>query len=293
MEVGGDVPAQPTTVTISDCTFSSNVADWTTGIGRGAAVITHGTLVVRRTLFVANLSAWGAVSHFGDAQIEDSEFRENWSYHQVAALELDGQGQWFVERCLFRENTVQVRGASAIFFWGGGDLTVSNSTFYSNASSSGVVLGGTVSPLLLTNSTFFGNTGVAPTNGVLRVTGSTATVVSNLFSENDAREWDSSTAGTGSRWVASYNLFSSFGTYLPGVLCGQTTAGGANLCGVSNAYLIPLANNGGSTWTMGLGFGSRALDQGANPRFVSSDQRGFGYARSANGRVDIGAYEWQ
>lgn len=293
MEVGGDIPAQPTTVTISDCAFVSNLVDWTTGLGRGAAVTTQGTLIVRRTRFLSNRSGWSAVSHWGDAQIEDSEFRDNWSQNQVSALEFDGRGRWVVERCLFRENTVQVLGASAIYFWGGGDATVTNSTFYRNASPSGIVIGGTGSPLALTNSTLFGNTAEVASNGVIRVTGSMATVVSNLFSENEAREWDASTSSTGSRWTASYNLFTSSGSLLPGALCAPTTAGGANLCGVTNAYLNPLADNGGQTWTMGLGFGSRALDQGANPRFVLSDQRGFGYARSAHGKVDIGAYEWQ
>ena len=57
--------------------------------------------------------------------------------------------------------------------------------------------------------------------------------------------------------------------------------------------LLPLADNGGPTWTMALAFGSPALDTGANPLDLVTDQRGDGYVRVSGAAADIGAYEMQ
>lgn len=59
--------------------------------------------------------------------------------------------------------------------------------------------------------------------------------------------------------------------------------------------LVPLADNGGATLTHGLAPGSPALDAG-DPAFLPTDdplydQRGSGYPRVRNGRLDMGAFE--
>jgi hypothetical protein len=63
----------------------------------------------------------------------------------------------------------------------------------------------------------------------------------------------------------------------------------------TNPGLGPLANNGGPTQTHELLGASLAIDAGPTPlvAFPGSDfdQRGPGFARVVNGRVDIGAYE--
>ena len=82
--------------------------------------------------------------------------------------------------------------------------------------------------------------------------------------------------------------------------------GANNLVGISDAavalptdtlhddpLLLPLADNGGPTWTMALAFGSPALDTGANPLDLVTDQRGDGYVRVSGAAADIGAYEMQ
>jgi hypothetical protein len=74
---------------------------------------------------------------------------------------------------------------------------------------------------------------------------------------------------------------------------GVTTANG-NLINVA-AGLGVLQNNGGATPTHALLPGSPAINQG-NPAFVpppATDQRGAGFNRVINGRVDMGAYEFQ
>ena len=64
--------------------------------------------------------------------------------------------------------------------------------------------------------------------------------------------------------------------------------------GVTDAGLGPLANNGGPTQTRLPVAGSPAIDLG-DPGFTvpATDQRGTGFARVVNGRVDIGAVEVQ
>ena len=57
--------------------------------------------------------------------------------------------------------------------------------------------------------------------------------------------------------------------------------------------LLPLANYGGPTRTHALGTGSIAIDRGANPEGLSTDQRGAGFAREFDGVADIGAFETQ
>ncbi len=57
--------------------------------------------------------------------------------------------------------------------------------------------------------------------------------------------------------------------------------------------LAPLADNGGPTWTHALYTGSPAIEAG-DPEFLpppDTDQRGEGFPRVINGRIDIGAFE--
>jgi N-acetylneuraminic acid mutarotase len=90
---------------------------------------------------------------------------------------------------------------------------------------------------------------------------------------------------------------------------GHTTSAGYNLSsdnadGLLNGpgdqintdpLLGPLQNNGGPTFTHALLPGSPAIDVG-DPNFTpppSYDQRGPGYLRAVNGRIDIGSFEVQ
>ncbi|MCK6473774.1 MAG: right-handed parallel beta-helix repeat-containing protein [Planctomycetes bacterium] len=59
-----------------------------------------------------------------------------------------------------------------------------------------------------------------------------------------------------------------------------------------DAYLDPLANNGGQTRTHALSVSSPAIDAGINAAIATFDQRGAGYPRTVNGQTDMGAYEY-
>lgn len=77
------------------------------------------------------------------------------------------------------------------------------------------------------------------------------------------------------------NLVASANAALP-----ADTLTGAPLLG-------PLADNGGPTLTHALMAGSPAIDAGANPGGLTTDQRGEGYARVSGEAADIGAFESQ
>jgi hypothetical protein len=64
---------------------------------------------------------------------------------------------------------------------------------------------------------------------------------------------------------------------------------------LADLHLGHLADNGGPTQTIALGPGSVAIDAGNNAaaRRLATDQRGPGYPRIVNCRVDIGAFEVQ
>jgi hypothetical protein len=63
----------------------------------------------------------------------------------------------------------------------------------------------------------------------------------------------------------------------------------------TDPMLGPLQDNGGPTFTHALLLGSRAINAGS-PTFTPPpffDQRGPGFHRVVNGRIDIGAFEVQ
>ena len=95
----------------------------------------------------------------------------------------------------------------------------------------------------------------------------------------------------GSGQVSSASANNLIGTGGSG---GLSNGINGNQVGVANTGLARLANNGGSTQTIGLLPGSPAIDAGSNafvPTGVNTDQRGAGFPRIINGTVDIGAFE--
>ena len=140
----------------------------------------------------------------------------------------------------------------------------------------------------VTNSTFSENTYI-PYSGISSGGGfysrGTATVTNSIFTGNTA------STGRGFGFSVGANLSHSiFNTY-DTVNTGAATGPGVI---VGNPLLGALQNNGGSTLTMLPGAGSPAIDAGDNsliPSGVTTDQRGF--ARIANGTVDMGAVEVQ
>ena len=188
-----------------------------------------------------------------------------------------------------------------------GTVTIINSTFSSNmASEGGGIYNSGSGTLTITNSTFSGN--AAPVEGGASFNLGTMQIANTTLSDN------SSPLGGG---------FFNMGTLQIGNTILNAGASGANITNNggtvtshgynlsnddgagflngpgdqinTNPLLGPLQDNGGHTFTHELLNGSPAIDAG-DPSFTPppfNDQRGSGFNRVRNGRIDIGSFEVQ
>jgi hypothetical protein len=168
-----------------------------------------------------------------------------------------------------------------IYNSGGGTLTITNSTFSGNSASSG---GGVfnIGQFAITNSTLSGNSAVGLGGGIFN--NETVEIGNIVLKAGSSGANISNIGGT----VASlgYNLSSDDGG-------GFLTGPGDQIN--TNPLLGPLQDNGGPTFTHELLPGSPAIDAG-DPNFTPPpffDQRGPGFDRVVNSRIDIGSFEVQ
>jgi hypothetical protein len=188
-----------------------------------------------------------------------------------------------------------------------GTLTIINSTFSNNMASQG---GGIYNPgsgmLTITNSTFSGN--AAP------VAGGTSFNVGTLQIANTTLSDNSSPLGGGvfnigtlqigntilNAGASGANIANNGGTVTSHGYNLSSDDGGGFLTGPgdqinTNPRLGPLQDNGGPTFTHELLPGSPAIDAG-DPNFTPPpffDQRGQGFPRVVNARIDKGSFEVQ
>jgi hypothetical protein len=173
-------------------------------------------------------------------------------------------------------------GGGGVVASSGGTATIASSTLSGNSATSGN--GGGIANngmLTVTNSTLSGN---SATSGGGIINAGTLTIGDTILKAGSSGETIFAAGGT----ITSlgYNLSSDNGG---GVLTG--TGDQIN----TDPMLGPLAYYGGPTPTHILKAGSPAIDAG-DPNFTAppnTDQRGVGFARVANGRIDIGAFERQ
>ncbi len=220
---------------------------------------------------------------------------------------------------------------SAASYYGGGATTISGSTITGNQYGGILQRGETGSAyysLEITNTTISGNqspqdgAGIAistrqwlPAPDALRISNSTITgntaegsgggiaFIGYYWSYNSSEKVTTLTNAivAGNRASAGPDLSTSFPFAVdyslildPGYALLTETIPGSNLFGL-DPLLGPLADNGGLTQTHGLLPDSPALGRG-DPNFTpppAFDQRGEGFDRVVDGRIDIGAVEAQ
>src|SRR6266566_4857149 len=182
--------------------------------------------------------------------------------------------------------------------FGSATLTVNNSTISGNTAG-GSVGGGVFNdgsssgsaPLTVSNCTISGNSAVSGGGGIY-----------NYFAALDLTDTILNTGASGANITNNSGTVTSDGYNLSSDAAGgdgmQGPGGFLNHTGDirnTNPMLGPLQNNGGPTFTHALLTGSPAIDAG-DPNFTSPpfcDQRGAGFNRVSNNRIDIGAFEVQ
>ncbi len=246
--------------------------------GGGAAIANSGILSLTHSLLTNNEAAAGG------ALISD--------------------GTLFVDHTTFADNV----GASGGALYLSGNSTIQNSTFVDNSTvaNEGGAIFANAGTTTLTNITVSGNSTPATGGGLVTSAGLPTTV--NIF--NSTFTGNSGSGGGGIRnFLGTITIKNSIIANNTGGDCsGTITSSGYNLssdasCSFNNTgdtqntdpLLGTLADNGGSTETHALLTNSPAIDTG-DPAFVAPpdfDQRGIGFDRVANGRIDKGAFEVQ
>jgi hypothetical protein len=266
------------TLTISNSTFSGNGAAAPYSVGSGGGVYNSGwngsaTLTISNSTFSGN-SAGIADYGWGGAIYNDGPL---------------GSATLTLNNSTFSGNSAGYLGGG---IYNGGTMTVTNTTFSGNSAGfanygwGGAIyndgpLGSTT--LTLNNSTFSGNSAGYLGGGIYNGS-ATLTIRHTIL---NAGVWGENLYNvSGSVTSLGYNLSSDNGG-------GFLTGTGDQIN--TDPLLGPLQDNGGPTFTHELLAGSPATDAG-DPNFTpppNYDQRGSGFQRVVNGRVDIGAFEVQ
>ena len=254
-DFAGGIYNDHATLTLSSCTISANSADQGTGGGiynDGSATMT----IINST--ISGNTAWpgGGICNDGTMTITNTTLSGN------------------------SDNGYNLGGGILNF----GTLTITNSTLSGNsADSGGGIYNWGRATLTISNSTFSGNscgTEFFSHGGGIYNEGGTVKIGNTIFKAGSLGENIYNVDELGSATSLGYNLSSDSGG-------GYLTATGDKIN--TDPMLGPLQNNGGPTLTHLPARRSPAIDAG-DPA-LEMDQRGPGFARVANGRIDIGAVE--
>jgi hypothetical protein len=267
---------------VSNCVVTGNSAGSNSG---GGIYNDHGALIINNCVISGNSSGSGGgiendgmYSGSATLNISNSTICNN-SAAYGGAIANSGSGtsgagaSAQISNCTISGNSASSWGG-AVFNWGvygSANLMVANTTLSGNSATinaGGVYNGG------------IGGTGVVEIGNTILNAGASGQNITN---------------DTGTVSSYGYNLSSDAaggdGTTGPG---GLLNAAGDQRN--TNPLLDPagLKNNGGPTPTIALQNGSPAIDAG-DPNFTPPpyfDQRGPGFPRVVNGRIDIGAFEF-
>jgi hypothetical protein len=271
---GAGIDNDHAALTVSNCTISGNSA--TTGTG-GGIFNDHGTLTVNNSTVSGNsASGGGGIYNNGETSGSATLTITNSTVSGNSATTDDGGGIY-----------------NDAFDNGSATLTVTNSTITNgNADFGGGIFndGDSGSATLTVNSsTISGNSAIAAGGGIFNANGATLTIGDTLFKAGASGANISNDSGM----VTSlgYNLSSDDASAFLNQIGDQNS---------TDPMLGPLQDNGGPTFTHALSPGSPAVNAGEpnfNPNNFNPpmlyDQRGTGFARVVNSRIDIGAFEVQ
>jgi hypothetical protein len=302
-----------------------------TGIS-GTITLTSGELLVDKSITIngpgaANLAVNGnatsRVFHVGSGTTVTIAGLTITNGH-VPDLAGDGGGIYNDHATLTISNCTLSGNSAGPFGYGGGidnygfsgsaTLTITNSTLSGNSAQFGGGIFNVGSfgsaTLTITNSTLSGNSADEGGGGIVNY-GATLTITNSTLSGNSAQfgvvvfnyfgaslEIGSTIlnagGGSGGNIINDFGTVTSIGYNLSSDAAGSLLTGPGDQIN-TDPMLGPLQDNGGPNFTHALLPGSPAIDAG-DPNFTPPpyyDQRGPGYDRVANGRIDIGAFELQ
>ncbi|GGA17693.1 choice-of-anchor Q domain-containing protein [Okeania sp. KiyG1] len=290
---GGGVSIRNGQLNVVDSTISGNKV--TGGLSDGGGLygwysditVTNSTISGNAVEGTAFGSGGGIYNRHGNTTIANSTIADNSTFMTSGVGSADGGGIFSRNGDIEITNST-VSGNSAVgldktdgggVYSRNGNLTVANSTISYNSTAGNSADGGGIFSssgiATITNSTIYGNSADGRGGGLFSEgnTNLTNTIIANSTGRDAVL--------TNSLIDTNVNNLIEDGNYNP-FLSGDPGLG-------------PLQNNGGSTETHALLPGSIAIDAGNNrgSRGLRSDQRGRGFDRIVNGRVDIGAYEVQ
>jgi len=258
-----------TVVTVSNLTVTNgmgSVSNQDGGLSGGGIYNSHATLTINNcsvTHCIASDRGGGIYNEYATLTINSSTISGNSAGYTYPGT-FDGGGIFNESGTVMIDNST-ISGNSAPYCGG-----VENSTIYSTPSGAVTITKSTLSD----NSGFgiyddYASSGLTIGNTILKA--SSIYVVRNLSVPPTSLGYNMSDDGGG------------------GILTGPGDQ-------INTAPLLgPLQDNGGPTFTHALLAGSPAIDAG-DPSFSPPpdyDQRGSGFDRVVNGRIDIGAFEVQ
>jgi len=323
---GGAIWLAEGDLTIEDSVLTGNSGD-VGGQGAGGAVLfSAGTIRITRSFFSQNSANFGGAVYISsprvNAVVEDSLFLDNDAKHTGGAMVAGTMTSFRIARSAFVGNIAGQPLGGALAYTGTTDAgapagVIENTTFSGNQSLHPAGLAGALSlgagTLYLRNSTVAGNR-TAPksapigSGGAVHVPAVNATLIvdSTLFSNNTH-------GNAGQRVDLSHPTDTSSAASLVHVsdsILHTTPAvdviNGADLRNqfATDALLQPLTVDEGNGFVPvhPIPPNSPAIDTGANPANLATDQRGPGFARVMDAtpcqrplahHADVGAYEYR
>jgi len=316
-EGGGIFNGASGTLTLANCTlFGNSVTD---GEGGGIFNSSGGTVTLSNCALSDNSvqnGKGGGICNVGMTTLTNCTLSGN-SAFEGGGLCNDNGGTTTLSNCTLSGNSVADGDGAGLFNNHTGTAILSNCTLSGNSAFQNGEGGGLFNDgaAFLTNCTVSGNS--AFEGGGVCCNEGTATIRNSTIAFNAANPGGGANSGGGIfvSNVAAATLQSSIvadnSVQAPGTdpdvsgsvaatfsvvenTTGTTFLAGSasNLTGV-DPRLGPLQFNGGLTLTHALLPGSPAIDHGANPGGLTSDQRGFPFLRASGAAPDIGAFEFQ
>ncbi len=311
------------TLTVTDCTLSGNLA------GAGGGIDNSGPLTITGSTLSGNSAKvfGGGIDNFAPLTITDSTIEDNSVGANGEGGGIQNGGALSISDCTIEDNSASQADSTADDAGGGGlynsgTAAIAGSTLSGNSGAFGGAIYVATGTVTVTNSTLAGNT-AADGGGIENESDGSTTITSSTLAGNSATRDDgggidnegtavlyntivaTNVGGSGAAAPAN-DITGKVSSSSASNLVGTGGSGGllngnnGNLVGVADPDLGTLADNGGPTQTIALLAGSPAIGAG-NPNLavdpegnaLPTDQRGTGFARTVDGKVDIGAFEVQ